>query len=450
MPGILNWRTLFVVAFVLNPVLGGAAESTARPHIIFVLADDLGPGDLGCYGGTIAPTPNIDQLAADGIRFEQYYAASPICSPSRCGLITGQFPARWRITSYLQTRAGNRGCEQADYLDASAPSLPRALQASGYKTAHFGKWHLGGGRDVENAPRFAAYGYDASAGTWESPEPHPDITASDWIWSNEDKVKRWERTGFFVDLTLDFLRRHKSSPCFVNLWLDDTHTPWTPDADADPHRETRSNLQGVIREMDRQIGRLRRGLRELGVEEETLLIFASDNGPLPTFKEARTRGLRGSKLSLYEGGLRLPFIACWPDNTPAGREDATSVIAAVDMFPTFCRIAEAAPPPHYASDGEDVSAALFGQAINTRSRPVYWEYGRNDEFFAYPKKPRDRSPNVAIRSGPWKLLINADGTNAELYNLSTDREEVHNLAAQQPSVVEELTDQALDWRKSLP
>lgn len=189
-----------------------AAEPAARPHIIFILADDLGVGDLSCYGGTLARTPNLDRMAREGTRFTQYYSAAPICSPSRAGLITGQFPARWRIMSFLQTQKGNRGCDQADFLDPTAPLLPRALKAAGYATAHFGKWYLGGGRDVTNAPPFARYGYDEHAGTYESPQPHPDITATNWIWSLQDKVKRWNRSAFFVDKTLEFLARRKHSP----------------------------------------------------------------------------------------------------------------------------------------------------------------------------------------------------------------------------------------------
>src|SRR6185436_19296043 len=153
-----------------------------RPNIIIVLADDFGWGDLSCYGAKV-PTPQLDAMARDGTRFTQFYVASPICSPSRAALITGQFPARWRITSYLQSQKGNRACEQADFLATNAPSLPRVLKSAGYATAHIGKWHLGGGRDVTNAPKFAAYGYDLGYGTYESPEPHPDLTATDWIWS---------------------------------------------------------------------------------------------------------------------------------------------------------------------------------------------------------------------------------------------------------------------------
>ncbi len=309
------------------------------------------------------------------MRFTQYYAASPICSPSRCGLITGQYPARWRITSYLQTKAGNKGCEQADYLDPQAPSLPRALQRAGYKTAHFGKWHLGGGRDVEQPPKFAAYGYDEHAGTWESPEPHPDITAANWIWSDKDKVKRWERTAFFVDRTLDFLKRHQDSPCFVNVWLDDPHTPWVPNAEAGKGASTPENLKAVLVENDRQIGRLLDGLKDLGLDKNTLVIFTSDNGPLPTLKGDRLRGLRGSKLSLYEGGIRVPFLARWPGVIPAGRKDETTVIAAVDLFPTFCRLAGAELPKDMKPDGEDRSVALLGQPIKGRAAPLFGNTG---------------------------------------------------------------------------
>ena len=189
----------FAIALLLIVAATRCARAAERPNIVFVLADDMGPGDLACYGGTVAPTPHIDRLAAEGTRFTQYYSASPICSPSRVGCTTGMFPARWQITSFLQERKGNRACEQADFLDPRAPSVARLLKTAGYATAHFGKWHMGGGRDVTDAPKFAAYGFDEHAGTWESPEPHPDITATNWIWSPQDKVKRWDRTAFFVD-----------------------------------------------------------------------------------------------------------------------------------------------------------------------------------------------------------------------------------------------------------
>ena len=442
----MRFATFAAAAFCLATASHASAQ--AKPNIIIILTDDLGPGDLGCYGGKIANTPNIDGMAKAGIRFTQFYVASPICSPSRCGLLTGGFPARHKITSYMQTRAGNRGCEQVDFLDPQVPTLPRLLKGVGYRTAHFGKWHLGGGRDVVDAPKFAAYGYDVHAGTWESPEPHPDITAINWIWSDKDKVKRWDRTAFFVERTLDFLKQSKGSPCFVNLWLDDPHTPWVPAMGA-KKGNARENLKGVMEETDRQIGRLMAGLKALGIDDNTLVIFLSDNGPLPTFNQARTMGLRGSKLSLYEGGVRLPCIVHWPGKTPVDRVDDVTVLSAVDFLPTLYAIAGAALPEGAAIDGEDRGKAFLGAPLKDRRRPLFWEYGRNEKFFSYPDNA-NRSPNLAIRDGNWKLLMNADGTGVELYDLLGDAREADNLAEKQPETAARLKKSLLDWRKSVP
>jgi len=427
--------------------------SATRPHIIIAFADDFGWGDVGCYGGDVQ-TPELDRMAREGTRFMQFYVAAPICSPSRAGLMTGQFPARWRITSFLQTRKGNRDCEQDDFLDPQAPSLPRTLQAAGYATAHVGKWHLGGGRDVIDPPKFSAYGYHVGFGTWESPEPHPDITAANWIWSSNDKVPRWDRTQWMVDQTLQFLDRHPDQPCFVNLWLDDTHTPWVPSADElDGNRVKAGNSAGnfrrVLTEMDRQLGRLLEALRRSGRSRETLVLFLGDNGPLPTFNQSRTGGLRGSKLSLYEGGIRVPCIAWWPGRVPANRVNDATVFAAVDFFPTLCEVAGAALPDGYTSDGENLSSALFGE-MPERTTPLFWEYGRNDTSFAYPPDARHRSPNVAVREGRWKLLVNADGNNTHLFDVVADRNETTNVAEEHSGVAERLRQQALLWRKSLP
>ena len=433
--------------FALTFLFACHSLSQDKPNIIFFLADDMGYGDIGCNGGTFVPTPNIDSMARDGIRFTQYTSASPICSPSRAGCTTGQFPARWKITSYLQTREGNRACQQADFLDTKAPSLARTLKAAGYATGHFGKWHMGGGRDVTDAPPFEAYGFDEHASTWESPDPHPDITGSNWIWSPKDKVKRWNRTAFFVDKTLDFLRRHKGQPCYVNVWPDDVHTPWVP-ADDVPKGDTPENFRRVLAEFDQQVGRLMSGLKELGIDGQTLVVFASDNGPLPTFKGARAGGLRGSKLSLYEGGIRMPCIVRWPGHTTAGSVDGQTVWNAVDLFPSLCAVAGVALPQGVAFDGEDVSEAWKGNRVE-RANPLFWEYGRDDKAFKYPQG-RDRSPNLAIRVGQWKLLINANGSGAQLYDLAADQKEEHDLAAAKPAVAKRLAEQVLGWRKSLP
>jgi len=437
---------------VFPPLSAESAELANRPNIVFILADDLGSADLACYGNRDVPTPRLDRMAAEGTRFTQYYCGSPICSPSRTSLTTGMYPGRWRITSFLQTKKGNRDCGQADFLDPAAPSLARILKSAGYKTAHIGKWHMGGGRDVDDAPKFAAYGFDEHAGTWESPEPHADITATDWIWSEKDKVKRHDRTAFFVDRTLDFLKRHKGQPCYVNLWPDDVHTPWVPsDEQLGPQAasvpEQQRKYRAVLAELDRQVGRLLDGIKEMGLDDHTLVLFTSDNGALPTFGGKRSVNFRGSKLSLYEGGIRMPFIAHWPGRVPAGRTDAETVLSAVDLFPSLCKLA-GAPLPAAALDGEELSGALLGQSFQRR-QPLMWEYGRNATSFAYPQG-RDKSPNLAVRDGRWKLLVNADGSGAELYDLSSDAGEAKNVAEQQPEIVKRLREVVLAWRKSLP
>jgi arylsulfatase A-like enzyme len=441
------------IGFCLSLMLFASAASAERPpNIILVLADDLGSADLSCYGNRDTATPHLDRLAAEGTRFTQYYSGSPICSPSRVALTTGMYPGRWRITSFLQTKKGNRECGQADFLDPAAPSLARTLKAASYATAHIGKWHMGGGRDVTDAPKFAAYGFDEHAGTYESPQPHADITATNWIWSPEDKVKRHDRTAFFVEKTLDFLRRHKEQPCYVNLWLDDTHTPWVPsDEQLAPQDaaipEQQRKFRAVLVEVDRQVGRLLAGVKELGLDENTLVIFTSDNGALPTFGGARSKPHRGSKLSLYEGGIRMPFIARWPGHVPAARTDAETVLSAVDLFPSLCKLA-GAELPAAAFDGQEMSEALLGKPA-ARKQPLFWEYGRNETSFAYAKG-RDKSPTLAVREGKWKLLARADGSGAELYDLQTDPGEATNLAEQQPEIAKRLSEMLLAWRKTLP
>src|SRR5579859_1713964 len=284
--GFGRWLCLPALAMLVAGFLPGTAGSAERPNIVFVLTDDMGYSDPSCYGGKIVPTPNIDQLAREGARFTHFYDNAPICSPSRAAFVTGMFPARWNFTTYLDKRAMNSDCEQADFLPTNAPAIARVLKAAGYDTAHFGKWHLGGGRDVTNAPPFSAYGYDEHSGTYESPEPDPNITATNWIWSPQDPVKRWERTRYFVDHALDFLRRHQGHPCYVEIWPDDVHTPWVPNVEREmqaPDSRERRDLVKVLAEYDVQMGRLFNGLKSLGLDTNTLLIFTSDNGPLPAF-----------------------------------------------------------------------------------------------------------------------------------------------------------------------
>jgi arylsulfatase A-like enzyme len=444
------------IAFALSIAASPSVRSDteARPHVVIVFVDDFGWGDPSCYGNTLGTTPRIDRMAAEGVRFTQGQVAAPICSPSRCGLITGQFPARWRITSYLQTKAGNRACEMVDYLDPDAPSLPRILKQAGYRTAHVGKWHLGGGRDVTDAPKFHRYGYDLGLGTYESPEPAAALGLKTTPWGDKgepQQVPRHDRTRWMVDRTLEFIQRNAGVPCFVNLWLDDTHTPFAPSdeqlraASTDGDGPAIARYKAVLFETDRQVGRLLDGLRGTN----TLVLLIGDNGALPTFDQTRVGGLRGSKLSLYEGGTRVPFLAWWPGLVKGGVVNDRTVISCLDLLPTLASICGAALPAGYTPDGEDLSGAIRGGAP-TRTKPLYWEYGRNPTSFAYPSEAKHRSPNLAVRDGEWKLLVHDDGHGAELYDLATDRNETTNLAAQRPEITKRLTENVLRWRRSVP
>jgi arylsulfatase A-like enzyme len=453
---------LLAMVGAVGPIPLKAAEPAApRPNVLFILIDDMGWADPACFGGVGVATPNFDRLAAEGTRFSQFYVASPICSASRAALITGQFPARNRITSYLQTRAGNRACEQADFLSADAPSFVRNFKAAGYATAHIGKWHLGGGRDVRDAPKFAAYGYDLGLGTYESPEPAAPLGLKSVPWQAKlepQQVPRHDRTRWMVDQTLAFIREHPTKPWLVNLWPDDVHTPHQPSDEqraGTPDGKGSVDFRAVLQETDRQIGRLLDGLREMKLEANTLVILVSDNGPEPSFKQARTGGLRGMKWSLYEGGIRTPLIARWPGVVAPGAVNESTLVAGVDFLPTLCHLANVPMTENALLDGEDLSAAFRG-GKPIRSRLLFWEYGRQSDSgkghrgFPFPGGANAKSPNVAVRDGSWKLLINADGTSTELYDLATDPNEARNLAAEKPEIAKRLSDLALEWRKSLP
>jgi arylsulfatase A-like enzyme len=211
----------------------------------------------------------------------------------------------------------------------------------------------------------------------------------------------------------------------------------------------------VLDEMDRQIGRLVAAIDELGLAESTLIVLTSDNGPTAWpryYKEGfeppgSTAGFRGRKWSLYEGGIRMPLIARWKGRIAPGALDERTIMATVDFFPTFCALARVAPP-EAEFDGVDMSAALLGKP-QERERPLLWEYGRDDSYLK-PGAEADRSPNLAIRDGRWKLLINADGTRTELYDLEVDPREQTNLAEQHRAVAARLSKRVLDWRRSLP
>lgn len=442
---------IFLILFCVSNL--NAQENEECPNIIIILTDDMGYSDLSINGGPYS-TPNLDELAQEGKRFTKYYSASPICSPSRAALITGMEPSKWNIYTFEQEMSGNRAADQAPYLDPVAPTVVRTLKEKGnYNTAHFGKWHLGGGRDVYYAPPFSAYGYDEHSSTYESPDPDPLLTATDWIWSPKDSIKRWNRTSYWVDKTLDFLRRHKSEANFVNLWPDDMHTPWVPNSTKQGHDDTyesEENFKLVLEEFDKQVGRLVAGIDEMGLKEKTLIIFTSDNGPLPAFNGRRTGHKRGSKLSLYEGGVAMPFIVRWPGHIMPNSVDSTSVISNLDIFPTLADITGVAMPARFSFDGESKKYAWLDNPKD-RNKTMYWDYGSHGkkDAYRYPEG-HDRSPNLAIREGQWKLLVNYDGSRAELYDVEKDPGETDNVINANTKLAEKLKRKLMKWRDNAP
>lgn len=196
------------------------------------------------------------------------------------------------------------------------------------------------------------------------------------------------------------------------------------------------------------MGRLLDGLKQLGIDKNTIVIFTSDNGPLPSFKGSRSGGLRGSKLSLYEGGTRMPFIISWPGHIPAGTIDESSVISGVDMLPTLAKLGHVPLPEIYQGDGVDKSQVLLGKPA-ARHQDLFWEYGRNNIAFKYPEG-KDKSPNLAVRSGDWKLIMNNDGTDIQLFNIKKDKYETMNVAGSEPATVATLKNKLLTWWDSLP
>jgi arylsulfatase A-like enzyme len=442
------------------------AARAARPNIVLILADDLGCGDLGSYGCEV-PTPHLDRLASEGMRFTRAYVASPICSPSRVGIFTGRCPARHLIFSFLDSRKRHRELGMRDWLDPGVPNLARALREAGYATGHFGKWHMGGGRDVGDAPLPTGYGFDESYTSFEGLGDR--VLPPGRLSELNEKLGRGkivhapqhELSGIYVDRAIDFIRRSAGKPFYLQLWPNDVHDPFAPKPELMRKYERFAGNKYVqqyyamLDEMDRQVGRLVDFIDGREGSRDTLFVFLSDNGPTAWpryYKEGllppgSTSGLRGRKWSLYEGGVRTPLIVRWKGRVPAGRINDSTVASSLDLFPTLCALAGVRPPA-VEFDGEDLSAAFLGRR-QTRKRDLFWEYGRNPTY-PYPGLPEDRSPNLAIRSGRWKALVNDDGSRLELYDFSRSDRERENVAAAHPETAARFSERLLAWRRSLP
>lgn len=458
---------LFLIVIANAIAVGGLARmpdpAGTKPNILFVLIDDMGYADLGCYGNKEVKTPAIDGLAADGIRFTKYYSSAPICSPSRVALLTGQYPPRWGITSYIDSRAKNKERGMKDFLDANAPSIGRMLSEAGYYTAHIGKWHMGGGRDVGEAPLITEYGFDESVTQFEGLGDRylatyetlnlKDSTRQLEKWSAElgrGKIywdKRYHITARFVDRAIGAIAHARSAhkPFYINLWPDDVHTPLEPSPANRGSGSKHDRYVGVVNELDQQLKRIFDFIRnDPALSSNTLIVVASDNGPEPGAGSAGT--FRSSKGSLYEGGIREPLIVWFGSNIDRdkrGSVDTKSVIVGMDMPVSFAALAGARAKE--SLDGIDVSNALMGRPQSERKQAIMW------------LRPPDRKmvedkvqPDLAIREGKFKLVVNVDGSGVELYDLSEDEEESKNVSSSHSEVVKRLSKKVLSWYDSMP
>ncbi len=433
----------------------------AKPNIVLVFIDDMGWGDFSCFGNEAAATPEIDAMAEEGIRFEQFYVNSPICSPSRTAISTGQYPQRWRITSYLARRQLNERRGMAQWLDPRAPMLAKSLQQAGYATGHFGKWHMGGQRDVDDAPSILEYGFDASLTNFEGMGPKllpltlkPGQEKPGKIWGDAERLGdgvRWmlrsKITGGFVDEAIPFMAKAASDgkPFYVNLWPDDVHSPFWPPVDRWGDGK-RALYLSVLEEMDRQLGKLFRFIRESkDLRENTIVLICSDNGPE---KGAGVAGpFRGFKTHLYEGGIRSSLVV-WGPGWLAGRGKVNrrSVFSAIDLVPSLLKIAGVEPASEIQYDGEVLADTLLGRGMGSRQAPLYFRRPPDrDSFYGVSDLP-----DLAVRDGRWKLLCEYDGSQAELYDLERDRGETRNQAARHPEIVEKLRAQLLAWHEAMP
>lgn len=442
------------VLTVLMIVVASGVSAERQPNIVFILADDFGYGDLGVTGHPYIKSPNIDQFARDGIRMQQYYTAGAWCAPSRAGLMGGVYPAR-------DFNVNNR------ILNVEKPSLTKVLKEAGYATAHFGKWHIG---MAKGAPPPSEYGIDESLTTQSTGPTWPKE-------ARKDPHYREKTTLHYVDLAIDFITRNKENPFFVNLWVYPTHSYINPteeqlavykdlkvDIDDFENPLQREFLEFVaeygdvqdamraycadVTALDTELGRVFQCLEKLGIEENTIVIFSSDNGPGPlcsnwdsiakryTEKPTLLNNVgsagpyRDRKISLYDGGIHAPFFVRWPAKIKAGSVNETTLFGGVDLLPTLGKLAGAEIPD--GLDGQDLSTVWLGEIV-TRPKPLFWN---------------DKPGWSAMRDGKWKAHLQKN--ELRLYDVTQDLSESKDVAAKYPEVADRFRKQLKQWESSLP
>lgn len=421
------FTTLFLAS--LGSLHAAAEASKLKPNIVVFLADDLGYGDLGCYGHPIIQTPNLDAFAKQSTRFTQFYSASAVCSPSRSAILTGRTPYRNGVFNWIP-----EGREI--HLRASEIALPKLLKEQGYTTCHVGKWHLNGHFNKPTQPQPNDHGYDWWLATQNNAAPSHE-NPNNFV-RNGKPVG--ELTGYSAPLIVDeattWLKEHrdKTQPFFLSVWTHEPHYPIKaspefkakyPDLTDDVQREHHAN----VTQMDHAFGKLMRTLDELKLTDNTVIFFTSDNGPegdgIKSPGRGSTGGLRGRKRAVYEGGIRVPGIVRWPGKTKPGATSDVPVIGS-DIFVTAVGIAGAKLPSDRVIDGGNLLAAIESRAVE-RARPLYWRCA----IAPGPLK-------TAMRIGDWKILADEKLTQFEIYDLKGDPQEKNDLSSAQPGKLAEL------------
>jgi len=417
---------------------GLSQKQTSRPNILFILADDLGYGDLSCYGRPDYQTPQLDRLATQGVRFVNAYSASSVCTPTRCAFITGRYPARTRVgLEEPLTEKGGLG-ERAKVLGLPAehPTIASLLKQSGYQTALVGKWHLG------YLPNFGPVqsGFDEFFGIMSGAADfftHKDMRGDGDLYEGKVPV---ERIGYMTELltqrAVEYIsaRRQTASPFYLSLHYTAPHWPWEGPRDLEVSRNLGKEYDGftaggslktyatMMKSLDDGIGEVLRALDRGGMSRNTLVIFTSDNGGE---RFSYNWPFRGQKFSLWEGGIRVPAIVRWPGVVPVNVVTRQAAIT-MDWTATMLALGKAKADPAYPLDGTDLLPVIRG------TQPVY-----ERSFFW-----RTSEMSAAL-NGPWKYVN--DGTQEYLFNLSVDEREQGNFREQNPSMFTRLRDEFKKW-----
>ena len=442
------------VPLACNPIL--VAQTPARPNIVFILMDDLGWADLGCTGSTFHQTPHLDRMAREGMRFTSAYAAGPVCSPSRAALLTGQAPARLHLTDWLPGR-GDRPDQKlqrpliATNLPAGIDSLAKVLKAAGYRTAHIGKWHLGGSGSLP-----ADHGFEQNVAGDHRGTPlsyfAPYQKAADIMPGLEKAADGEYLTDRLTSDAVSFLRNSRRQPFFLYLPHYAVHIPLAAKSNLvakyrvkPPAGATQTNAiyAAMVESMDESVGRILQTLSELGLDEKTLVVFTSDNGGLsvregPNTPATSNAPLRAGKGYLYEGGLRVPLLVRWPGVIPAGRVASAPVIT-TDWMPTLLELA-GVPGPTNSGDGVSLANLLKGGPAPQRDT-LFWHYPHYSN--------QGGKPGGAVRSGDWKLIEHYESGYLELFNLAEDPGETTNRAGAFPDRANALAKSLAEWRRTI-